>query len=57
VIGFDAHVLFGRAHRHGGNPLQQLGQQRLLRGIEVLNDDTDDATAGRYPLQELLQRD
>jgi hypothetical protein len=39
AVRLDAHHFFGQAYWHRSDPLQQLGQQCLLRGIEMLHHD------------------
>ncbi len=55
-VGLHAHRLGGLAHRHRGRALQQFGQHRLVRRVQVLHDDVRQPAGRRHLGEELLQR-
>ena len=53
VGGLDAETLVDLRHRHPGLFRQDLGQQALVLGIQMLDDDIRHVAGGRQGRQEL----
>ena len=55
VVGFHRHAVGRLADRHGGGSRQNLGQQAVVLGVEMLNEYDGQAGVGRQIGEQVLE--
>ena len=55
VVGFHRHAVGGFPDRHGGGARENLGQQAVVLGVEMLHEDDGQTGVGRQIGQQMFE--